>query len=109
MLAFLKLMPLSSKPLAQQADRLSEPWKNIAMDAMSNWPSDLAFPAAQGDLARGLANQISASLALVHGAPGFFLPRIPVPWLQPTGSLESTSYPTLSRAALSSRPIATPA
>jgi NTE family protein len=86
------LMPLSSKPLAQHADRLRESRRNIAMDAMSSWPSDLAFPAARGDLARGLANQISASLALARGAPGFFVPRIPVPWLQPMGSLEATSY-----------------
>jgi NTE family protein len=86
------LMPLSSKPPGQHADRLRESWRNIAMDAMSGWPSDLAFPAARGDVARGLANQISARLALVRGAPGFFVPRIPVPWLQPTGSLEATSY-----------------
>jgi NTE family protein len=86
------LMPLSSKPLGQHPDRLSESWRNIAMDTMSGWASDLAFPAARGDIARGLANQISASLALVRGAPGFFAPRIPIPWLQPTGSLEATSY-----------------
>jgi len=85
-------MPLSSEPLAQHADRLSESWRSMAADAMSSWPSDLVFPAARGDLARGLANQMSASLALVRGAPGFFVPRIPIPWLQPTGSLEATSY-----------------
>src|SRR2546425_448916 len=54
--------------------------------------SDLAVPAARGDVARGLANQIRASLAVVRGAPGFFVPRLPIPWLQPTGSLEATSY-----------------
>jgi NTE family protein len=39
-----------------------------------------------------LANQISAGLALMRGAPGFFAPRLPVPWLHPAGTIEATSY-----------------
>jgi NTE family protein len=35
---------------------------------------------------------MSAGLALVRGVPGFFAPRLPIPWLQPPGSLEATSY-----------------
>jgi NTE family protein len=35
---------------------------------------------------------MSAVTALTSGAPGFFRPRIPGPWFQPSGSLEATSY-----------------
>jgi NTE family protein len=37
-------------------------------------------------------NQMSAAWALVAGAPGFFSLRQPAPWLQPSGSLEATSF-----------------
>jgi NTE family protein len=70
---------------ARQADDVYEFWNDITTNLLASWPP-------RGDLARGLANQISAGLALVHGAPGFFAPRLPMPWLQPTGTLEATSY-----------------
>jgi NTE family protein len=35
---------------------------------------------------------MSAGLVSANGAQGFFVPRIPVPWLQPAGSLEATGY-----------------
>jgi NTE family protein len=63
----MSLTPLSSEPLAQHADRLRESWRSIATEAMSSWPSELALPAARGDLARGLANQISGNLAVARG------------------------------------------
>jgi NTE family protein len=37
-------------------------------------------------------NQLSAGTALARGAPGFFAPRFPVPWLQPAGTAGATSY-----------------
>jgi len=69
----------------QRTGDLHEFWNHIATNLLSSWPP-------RGDLARGLANQISAGLALVRGAPGFFAPRLPIPWLQPAGTLEATSY-----------------
>ena len=36
-------------------------------------------------------NQMSANLALVSGAAGFFAPRFPAPWLHPPGTVEATS------------------
>jgi NTE family protein len=35
---------------------------------------------------------MSAGLALTRGAPGFFVPRLASPWLQPAGTLEAISY-----------------
>jgi NTE family protein len=82
----------SEKPLDAGADELRAFWENVAANAGWVWPSDPAFFAARGDLARAAANQMSAGLALVRGAPGFFVPRLPIPWLQPAGTLEATSY-----------------
>jgi NTE family protein len=70
---------------ARHAGDLYEFWNDITTNLLSSWPP-------RGDLARGLANQISAGLALMRGAPGFFAPRLPMPWLQPAGTLEATSY-----------------
>lgn len=55
-------------------------------------PFDFGLFTPQGDAARGLVNQMSAGLAMTHGANGFFTPRAPPPWLQPAGALEATSY-----------------
>ena len=46
----------------------------------------------RGDLARSITNRASAALTMTFGAPGFFSPRVPTPWLQPPGTLEATSY-----------------
>ena len=46
----------------------------------------------RGDAARGMVNQMNASVALAQGVGGFFVPRVPMPWLHPNGSLEATSY-----------------
>src|SRR5580692_5271504 len=37
-------------------------------------------------------NQVSANYAMLSGAPGFFEPRLPSPWLHPRGSIEATSF-----------------
>lgn len=71
---------------------LREFWERIWTKFSSIRPFDFGPFAARGDVARGLMNQMSAGLALVQGANGFFAPRVPAPWLQPAGSLESTGY-----------------
>jgi NTE family protein len=55
-------------------------------------PFDLGLFAPRGDAARGLENQMNASMALTRGANGMFVARIPPPWLQPAGALEATAY-----------------
>jgi hypothetical protein len=45
-----------------------------------------------GDVARNLLNQMSANLALAGGATGFFATRPVLPWLQPGGTIEATSF-----------------
>jgi predicted acylesterase/phospholipase RssA len=69
----------------QYAGALSDFRNDITTSLLSRSPP-------RGDLARGLANQISAGRALLVGALGFFSPRLLTPWLQPAHALEATSY-----------------
>jgi NTE family protein len=64
----------------------------LPLNAQNGPMHDLLEGWTQGDLARSLANRLSAGLALARGAPGFFAPRTPMPWLRPSGTLEATSY-----------------
>jgi len=84
MMALVSAMSLtffSSKPLEGHAAKIREFWENTGR-----------LFAARGDVARGLVNQVSAGVALAHGANAFFARRIPAPWLQPAGTVEATGY-----------------
>jgi NTE family protein len=37
-------------------------------------------------------NQMNAFNAMFGGAPGFFSPRFPPPWLHPAGTVDATSF-----------------
>jgi NTE family protein len=82
----------SAKPNAARADDRHGFREGVDGGAGSARPPDLRLFAPRGDTARAVANQLSAGLALVGGASGFFAPRLPVPWLQPAGTVEATSY-----------------
>lgn len=83
---------VTTAPLWGGAGALREFWASTGTKLGSIRPLDFGLFAPRGDVARGLANQMSAGLALARGAHGFFAPRIPAPWLQPAGSAEATSY-----------------
>lgn len=88
----MSLALVSNEPLETLAGSLRGFWQNIREQALSDRPADLGSFAVRGDAARGLVNQMSANIALMHGVSGFFASRMPMPWLQPSGSLEATSY-----------------
>jgi NTE family protein len=67
-------------------------WSAASLSAGVLWPFEGRLSAVQGDMARALVNQVSAGLAIAYGANGFFEPRVPAPWLQPSGSLEATGF-----------------
>lgn len=46
----------------------------------------------RGTNMRRWLNDAHAAVALVHGAPGFFTPRVPPPYVQPAGSREAVSH-----------------
>ena len=53
---------------------------------------DAIDPPAHGTDMRRFVNSIHAAAALFQGAPGFFSPRLPPPYMQPAGSNEAVSY-----------------
>ena len=78
-----------------RVDKLRAFWERVTAKHCGGWSERLFL--AKGDAARQWQNQISANLALVSGAPGFFAPRFPVPWLHPPGTMEATSFYDTSR------------
>jgi NTE family protein len=72
-----------------RVDRLRGFWTQVTTDAPRHW---FGSAAAKGDGARNLLNHFSANLAPMRGAKGFFTARPLSPWLQPSGTLEATSF-----------------
>lgn len=67
-------------------------WEGISANPLLDWALSHDSFMPKGDAARGVFNQISASLALFGGAAGFFAPRLHIPWLQPAGTEGATSF-----------------
>src|SRR5690348_5647061 len=86
---------IAGNPPARRAAALREFWNRVATGP------DLQ-PFLDSDLARGLFRQVSALGAVVAGVPAFFTPRVPPPWLRPSGSIGATSFydPAPLRATL---------
>jgi NTE family protein len=72
-----------------RVNKLRAFWERVTAKPYGDWSEHL-FP-AKSDAVRRWRNQISANLALVNGASGFFTPRFPAPWLHPPGTREATS------------------
>jgi NTE family protein len=72
-----------------RVDKLRTFWERVTARPCCDW-SERLFP-AKSDAVRQWLNQMSANLALVGGASGFFTPRFPAPWLHPPGTMEATS------------------
>src|SRR6185369_8055764 len=88
---------IAGNPPDRRLEQLAGFWEKITADPL--W--SLAFSGGEapdfpykprGDLARALANQFSAGLAMALGAPGFYSPHGTGPWFQPAGTAEATSY-----------------
>lgn len=77
---------IAGNPPETRMDRLHEFWRMISGRQL--WTDHLP----EGDLFRQLRNSMSALLTTTVGAPGFFQPRIPSPWLLPSGAPGATSY-----------------
>lgn len=65
--------------------RLREFWETISARRSAYWTPE-------GDIFRQLRNQMSATLTILQGQPGFFRPRVPNPWLLPAGAPGATSF-----------------
>ena len=80
---------IAGNPPNVRVDWLREFWTQVTADAPWNW---FGWTRAKGEGARNLMNHISANAALMRGANGFFTARPLAPWLQPSGTLEATSF-----------------
>jgi NTE family protein len=73
-----------------RVDKLRSFWECVTAKPCFDWSE--RFSLANGDTVRQWLNQLGASFALVGGAPGFFTPRFPAPWLYPPGATAATSF-----------------
>jgi len=67
-------------------------WESVTANPFLDWISMCKNSSPNGDFARGMFNQISAGLAVMRGAAGFFSPRNPAPFFHPNGSIAATSF-----------------
>ena len=83
---------IAGNPPEKRVERLREFWDQITDSPVSTWLGAMQDWMFRGDQGRGIFNQLSATESVMSGAPGFFEPRFPNPWLQPPGTLDATSY-----------------
>ena len=83
---------IAGNPPDRRVDKLRQFWEGITTDVFGSWQQDVVTPWIKGDWSRGLMGQVSAGRAMMDGVRGFFTPRLPLPWLHPTGAIEATSF-----------------
>jgi NTE family protein len=82
---------IAGNPPNSRVDRLREFWTQVSSGPWSCL-GEASFGVAKGDTARNILNAMSAGFALASGARDFFAIRPVTPWLQPTGTIEATSF-----------------
>ena len=83
---------IAGNPLNSRVDRLREFWTQVSSDGPFWCFGDPNFGVARADMVRSFLNKMSAGFALAGGARNFFAAR-PIPtWLQPSGTIEATSF-----------------
>jgi NTE family protein len=75
---------IAGNPPHTRVDRLREFWTQVT--------SNVPWPPLLSDGTRNLLNQMNANFAAACGAQGFFSSRPVMAWLQPSGTLEATSF-----------------
>ena len=83
---------IAGNPPKDRVAKLREFWETITAIPALEWSGDIGPLMSRGEAIRTFFNQASASFALLSGAPGFFAPRVPPPYLQPDGTVEATSF-----------------
>ena len=83
---------IAGNPLNSRIDCLREFWTQVTSDGPLACLDPARFGLTRGDSARNLFNQLSASVAIANGVKGFFAARPVIPWLQPGGTIEATSF-----------------
>jgi NTE family protein len=81
---------IAGNPPKKRIERLRSFWETVSAP-----PFGMPFLAAlegRDEFTHALINQVSSLGALIGGAPGFFRPRVPPPFLYPNGMPEALSY-----------------
>jgi NTE family protein len=81
---------IAGNPPKKRIERLRSFWETVSAP-----PFGMPFLAAlegRDEFTHTLINQVSSLGALIGGAPGFFRPRVPPPFLYPNGMPEALSY-----------------
>jgi NTE family protein len=81
---------IAGNPPEKRVEKLRIFWETVS--APPPGAPYLAGVTPREDTTHRLINQASAFLTLVAGAPGFFVPRLPPPYLNPPGSPQALSY-----------------
>jgi len=79
-------------PPEKRVERLQSFWDQITANPVGAAAYRYVSPFMKGDVSRGFVNQLSAWLTLAQGAPGFFTPLLPPPWMYPSGASEATGF-----------------
>jgi NTE family protein len=81
---------IAGNPPQKRIEKLREFWEAITAPPFGF--RDFKWFEFQGELAHSLINKFHSFGALLGGAPSFFKPRVPPPFLHPNGALEALSY-----------------
>lgn len=82
---------IAGNPPDARVGKLRTFWETISNHPFVMPFSDMFRDTVRGEAAHSVFNEISANMALMTGAEGFFKPRLPGPLFEPPGSLEATS------------------
>jgi NTE family protein len=81
---------IAGNPPEKRVDRLREFWEAVTTPPFGI--TDFKWFEVKDELTHSLVNQARSLGALLGGAPNFFNPRVPPPYLHPNGTLEAISY-----------------
>ena len=76
---------IAGNPPERRVARLREFWERVSAQTPF-------IPPAYMDPMRPMLNFFSAASSLTLGVPGFFVPRMPPPFMAPDGSIEALSF-----------------
>ena len=83
---------IAGNPPDQRVRKLREFWEGITKQPIDFTGGEWGSVMPTGDAVRASLSQMSAAVALLAGAPGFFRPRILNPWFHQPGTINATSY-----------------
>jgi NTE family protein len=83
---------IAGNPPKERVAKLRGFWETITANPGLHWTTMFENLPLGTNLGRSLFNKMSANFTLMNGAPDFFTPRTPFPFLYPEGTIEATSF-----------------